>query len=44
MVDVYVTLIVYGVYTLDDVIEPQYEEVKEKLTAMGLDGKGHPIK
>lgn len=44
MVDVYVTLIVYGVYTLEDVIEPQYEEVKAKLEAMGLDGKGRPIK
>lgn len=44
MVDVYVTLIVYGVYELNDVIEPQREAVREKLKIMGLDEKGRPVK
>ena len=43
MVDVYVTLIVYGRRTIDKVPPHQKEAVLADLNAMGLDGYGKPL-
>lgn len=43
MVDVYVTLIVYGRRTIDKVPANQKEAVLADLNAMGLDGYGKPL-
>ena len=44
IVVVYVTLIQNGIYTLDMVVELQYEAVKEILGQIGLDEEGKPVK
>lgn len=43
MVDVYVTLIVYGRRTIDKVPANQKEAVLADLNTMGLDGYGKPL-
>lgn len=43
MVDVYVTLIIYGRKTIDQVPMKQRQAVIDTLKAMGLDETGKPI-
>lgn len=43
MIDVYVTLIVYGRRTIDKVPANLKEAVLADLNAMGLDGYGKPL-
>lgn len=43
MVDVYITLIVFGRRTIDKVPENIRDAVLTELTIMGIDGYGNPI-